>query len=302
MSNQKTIAVLFHETMPPKTFRDYRVYLCSEDWTEWGFDVRFVQGPNADVDADLLIPHIDLSVTPDEYLPLFDRPKMVMNRRVLDIRKSAFSRNLVSPDDDYDGPVIVKTDRNYGGLPERQTVRRLPPARRMPLVARRAARALRQVVRARSLSRLAYADALVPKDYPIYPSKDEVPSHVFANPDLIVEKFLPEFDGRYYYTRSYTFLGSGGITIRVKSECQVVKGSNAMDLEFVPVDESILAARHALGFEFGKFDYVMHDGQAVLIDVNRTPTYGRVISSEARRIINVTLAKGIVQWFPDLEL
>jgi len=36
-----------------------------------------------------------------------------------DIRKSAFSRNLVRPGDGWDGPVIVKSDLNCAGRPER---------------------------------------------------------------------------------------------------------------------------------------------------------------------------------------
>jgi hypothetical protein len=128
-----------------------------------------------------------------------------------------------------------------------------------------------------------------------------VPSCAFSNPDLVVERFLPEKEGRSYYLRSYAFLGSEGLTVRFRSEHPVVKGINSRDPEFVPVHESIVAARHALGLDFGKLDYVMHDGQAVLLDVNSTPTFGRVLSSEMRKKISSRLAKGICQWFPDLS-
>lgn len=299
MRQQKTIAILYHETTPPRTFGDYRIALCAEYWTQWGFDVRYVQGPNADANVDLLINHVDLSVIPDEYVRLFDKANAVMNRNATDIRKSTFSKNLVTADSSYDGPVIVKTDCNYGGLPERQIERRLPFLKRLPLLGPRAARVLRQVARTRSLSRLAYTDALVPKDYPVYQSKNEVPTHIFANPDLVVEKYLPEFDGRYYYIRSHWFLGDGDVTTRLRSESQVVKAGNTSNLEIVQSDPSIVEARHALGFDYGKFDYMMHDGRAVLIDINKTPTYSRVLSSEIRRTINETLARGIRRWLPE---
>ena len=295
MTKRKTVAVLFHESTPPSRFRTYRIWHVAEYWTRWGIDVRFVQGPSADVSADLLIPHIDLSVIPDEYLPLLDRAKMVMNRRIVDIRKTAFSRNLVTPDDDYDGPVIVKTNCNYAGHPERHAFGKPP-------LSRRVAAALRQLARTHSLSKLAYTDALNPNAYPIYPSKRRLPRGVFENPNLVVERFVPEMDGSYYYIRGHYFLGSVDFAMGMRSKCPVIKGANATDLEYVPVDESIIAARHEMGFDCGKFDYVIHDGEAVLLDVNQTPTFGRVFTTEHREEIAARLARGITAWFPDIQI
>jgi hypothetical protein len=39
----------------------------------------------------------------------------------------------------------------------------------------------------------------------------------------------------------------------------------------VDPDPAIVSIREELGADFGKFDYVMHDGRAVLIDANKTP-------------------------------
>ena len=36
----------------------------------------------------------------------------------------------------------------------------------------------------------------------------------------------------------------------------------------------IVALRQRLGFDFGKFDYVLHQGRSYLLDVNRTPAFG----------------------------
>ena len=47
----------------------------------------------------------------------------VVNRRVTDISKRRISTNLVGPHDTYSGPVILKTDRNFGGLPQMQVTR-----------------------------------------------------------------------------------------------------------------------------------------------------------------------------------
>ena len=39
------------------------------------------------------------------------------------------------------------------------------------------------------------------------------------------------------------------------------------------------AFREANGFDFGKFDYVEHDGRPILLDINKTPT---IVSSRAK--------------------
>ena len=94
-------------------------------------------------------------------------------------------------------------------------------------------------------------------------------------------------------------MGSEGLAVRTKSEHPVVKGAGGTDLEFVPVAESILAMRHELGFDYGKFDYVIHEGEAVLLDINATPTFGRAYAPDVRRKIAAQLAKGIGYWFPN---
>jgi hypothetical protein len=79
----------------------------------------------------------------------------------------------------------------------------------------------------------------------------------------------------------------------------VVKGASGTDLDFVPVDDAIVTARNELGFDYGKFDYVIHDGEAVLLDINTTPTFGKAYSPEVRSKIVTQLAKGVSKWFPD---
>ena len=300
MNEGASIAILFHETTPPNKFCSYRIWRLAKRWTQWGIDVQFVQGPDARIKADLVIPHIDLSVRPEAYRQLLYSRSMVANRNVTDIRKRSFSRNLVSLDDEYDGPVIVKTDSNHGGKPEKHALRRLPIHKRVASTWQQGTRILRRLASTGSLSKLSYAQALSPAKYPVYPSKHLVPSCAFSNPDLVVERFRPEMEGRFYFIRMYEFLGSEGFAIRVRSEHPVVKGTDSPHLEFVPVDESIVALRHALGFDQGKFDYVMHDGKAVLLDVNPTPTFGRGFPQKIREQMWDQLAKGIEQWFPGI--
>ena len=69
--------------------------------------------------ADLILVHVDLSVVPEKYLAFASRYSIVLNGRLPDIRKSVVSTNLVGMRDSWTGPVIAKSDLNYGGRPER---------------------------------------------------------------------------------------------------------------------------------------------------------------------------------------
>jgi hypothetical protein len=77
-----------------------------------------------------------------------------------------------------------------------------------------------------------------------------------------------------------------------------VKGVRSCALEVVPTDDRIVAERTRLGLDYGKLDYVLHAGEAVLLDVNPTPTFGRVYPPELRRAIAAELAGGIARWLP----
>ena len=68
--------------------------------------------------ADLVLLHVNLSVVPDEYLELASRYPIVVNGKAKDIRKSTYSTLRVTRDDPYAGPVIVKSNLNYAGVPE----------------------------------------------------------------------------------------------------------------------------------------------------------------------------------------
>ena len=91
-----TIAVVFHATASAARMRAYRIWHCAQTWAQMGIDVRVVNGPAVPPGVDLVIPHVDLSLLPPEYRRLLDAPGIVLNRRVVDIRRRSFSRNLVS--------------------------------------------------------------------------------------------------------------------------------------------------------------------------------------------------------------
>jgi hypothetical protein len=50
-----------------------------------------------------------------------------------------------------------------------------------------------------------------------------------------------------------------------------VKVGSAIAHESAQVADALRAERARLGFDYGKFDFISHDGRPILFDVNRTP-------------------------------
>ncbi|HVJ22075.1 MAG TPA: hypothetical protein VM686_42005 [Polyangiaceae bacterium] len=239
----RTIAILMHERQAAVK-RDYLVDMFADFWREDGHRVVYLQGVKEFVPADVLIVHIDLSVVPDEYLEFARRYPAVLNGDVKDIRKSTYSRLLLHRGDAYEKPVIVKSNLNYAGLPER-VLGLAPPQGSNP--------------RFRS-----------PLDYRIYPGLQAVPAWIFDDPDLVVERFLPEFSGGEYHMRAMGFLGDSYSCLQMTSKFPIVNGSSIIRVAEVEPHPDIIAIKRATRFDYGKFDYVIHEGQAYLLDMNKT--------------------------------
>jgi len=248
----------------------YLLRLMVKAWEDAGATVVILHGPNDFVPADIIIPHLDLTITPPAYHALLQRYPVAINRRLIDISKATISSNLVSRGDAYGGEVIVNTNCNYGGVPESRLKPR-PPARS---TRRRILDKLSSMLRGRRAAEdraWRSIDSIKSGDYPIFPSLAAVPAGVFANKNLVVEKFLPEHSGSDYCLRYCYFFGDRHINFLLRSKERVVKGSNAFSCDETPAPPEIFSIRRRLGLDYGKLDYVMRDGQVVLFDVNRTP-------------------------------
>lgn len=230
-------------------------------WAEWGHRPRVFVGPPRKRWGDLAIMHVDCSVVPPEYLDLVGSYPIVVNGNQRDNRKRAVSRHLVRPGDGWQGPVVVKSDFNFGGIPEwrqNETAIRMcePPPHRT---------------------------ARVTKNYRIYESAREVPDRVWRRSDLVVERFLAEADERGYWLRTWIFFGDRERCNRSLSPNPIVKGRDVVIREPVPVPEEMRAERERLGFDYGKFDFVMHEGRPILLDANRTPGTAANLAAEFAR-------------------
>jgi hypothetical protein len=189
---------------------------------------------------------------------MFEPGMPVLNGRALDISKRLVSRSLVLPEDGYAGQVIVKTDDNCHGIPK------------WPWTPTHdAAVSFRSQV---TLANWRSMRALPLQTYPILKSKNDVPDWVWSRPELVVERFIPEMEGDLYVLRLWVFLGQREFAIKVYGRNPIVKSGDIERYEYIDeVPENLRRERQRLGFDFGKFDYVMHDGRAILLDANKTP-------------------------------
>lgn len=255
------------------------VRLC-DVWEQRGHHVSVTSAPY--VDADCVLLHIDTTKIKPELIPATPPNALFLNKNVTDISKRRVSRNLVSPMADYDGPVIVKTNDNYYGLPV------VPRTRR-----HRAILALRKTVRSKTWR---YLRMLLQKSYPILKNKSEVPGWVWRRDDIVVERYMAEMDDGLYVLRIWVFMGTREYGVKLYARSPIVKGNDIVRYEYLTeVPDKLRQERKRLGFDFGKFDYVLENGVAQLLDANATPTIyaGR---EPSRNLLN--LADALSDMFP----
>jgi hypothetical protein len=187
--------------------------------------------------------------------------------------------------------VIIKTDLNSGGLPEKRLSSKMYLLRALSAKLRGAISSKQKQV---SPGSSAWADVkyLSASNYPVFPSLQDVPEEIFENKNLVVEKFLPEVQDGCYCVRYYHFLGDQGVSELFRSKQEIVKGSDSGEFLEGPVPPELHAIRQRLGMDYGKIDYVLRDGKVVVLDVNRTPgIYGK---GKLVQTISGILATGIL--------
>ncbi|HKY93743.1 MAG TPA: hypothetical protein VJL84_00500, partial [Kiloniellales bacterium] len=170
-----SVAILTHQQqgLPPKS---HLGYILRDSWTPQGRKVAVHQGLKPPPAADIGFLHIDLTRTPQDYVALAGAYERVVNRGCTDISKRRVSRNLLGPGDAYDGPVLVKTDRNHGGVPERRLALALGGRRER----------LRE--HARRLLPPSWSGRLPQDRYLLLERRSQVPDWVWRTPGLVVER------------------------------------------------------------------------------------------------------------------
>jgi hypothetical protein len=237
---KRRIVVLSHE----RETETHAIQLIADFWRADGLEVVFVSGLDRFVPADVAIVHVDLSVVPGEYLDFARQYPVVLNGGVRDIRKATFSAARVTRDCDYAGSVIVKSNVNYAGCPERRLGVR---------------------------TGCGADEFQTPSDYRIYRSVSHVPERFFEGEDFIVERFIPEHEDGRYHMRAFHCLGHSYTCVRGASADPIVNGSTMVGTERIEPHPELFELQRELRIDYGKLDYVVHDGAVSLLDVNKTP-------------------------------
>ncbi|HEY9778467.1 MAG TPA: hypothetical protein V6C81_32210 [Planktothrix sp.] len=275
------IAIIAHEH---DEFVERQFYLreLARAWQDNGLDVGMYIRPSTKARADIAILHVNLTLVPPEYAEFAQSFPITLNVRTTDISKRTISANILQRDSNYDGPVIVKGNENYGGTPEMRLEGLLEKAAVAALPHR---------------SPQATHKRLSTYDYYVVDALDKVSEDVWANPYLVVEKFLPEREGDAYVMRTWHFLGDAGFHTKLYGHSPIIKSKACFKREPIPEPppDELLEARQKLGFDYGKFDYAIHDGKFVLYDVNRTPTLGGIAPELIKDNLGI-LQRGIYKY------
>jgi len=247
--SQSSVAILFSEHEEPE---QYVISRLARYWREDGIAVHYLRGTRDFVPADVLFLHVDLSVLPAEVTSFAQRYPVVINQHVRDIRKRTFSTLMVSRHGGYDGPVIVKSNFNFGGSPES---------------GKHPSRAHRLYHRAR---RVYFRLLTGSWAYRIYSSPRHVPAPIWCDPNLLVERFVPERVGQEYAVRTYHCFGERESFYLLTSPEPIVKSGPATRMHPLEPDPRLREYRRKLKLDYGKIDYVLADGEPVVLDLNKT--------------------------------
>lgn len=283
VDRRATIAILTHADQglrPGATL----ARIADEHWSPRGHRILVHRGLGAPPPADIAVQHVDLTYVPKPYLALARHYPKTINAMVADISKRAISTDLLAEDDDYRGAVMVKTNLNHAGMPER--------------LLRQKARGLRGAL-------LRLADRVLPCDwfgnlpndqYLVFDSKEAVPRWVWRSRHLVVQPLHVERRGELYAMHQWYFLGERDCVSTFLSSTPVVKLATVVERLPLHTDvpDEIRRRRAELQFDYGKFDYVISDGRPILLDANRTPDEGTEFPTIPRvRDICAALAGGL---------
>jgi hypothetical protein len=266
------IAVLWHARQPRDRLQEYAIGHMADVWRADGHDVVNMFGTRDALPADVVLLHVDLSVVPQGYLDFAAQYPIALNTRVHDIRKRVYSQLRVRRGDAYDGPVIVKTQRNHGGRPE-QKLRPLQWLRdeATPLQRRRARKRIKEEL-----------------PYQVFDRLSDVPLRYFVERRWIVERFLPEREGERHYIHHLYVFGRQFTSHRMSAVGPIVAGPK-VEVEDVEPHPKAFAFVEQMCLDYGKVDYVVHDDEAFLLDVNKTigaitfPVNPNLVAARVRR-------------------
>jgi hypothetical protein len=257
------IAIHTHPLAPFQPIK-YMVRELIPHWHAMGIATAIVPAAVAVKSAHLAMNHVDSTRPLADFTSLGSHYPRLLNSEVGSIEKRVISQHLVTRGDGYDGPVVVKTNGNFGGQLDYQLERAQHPVRSL-------SRAVRD--------RLPWMfnTQIAGKKYRIFESARDVPAAVWWNDDFVVERLLCERDGDLFVLRSWFFFGDQNMVLVNHSTQPIVHRSTVVSRTvYETPPREMLEMRARLGFDFGKFDFTIVNGVAHLLDANKTPTVGNL--------------------------
>lgn len=284
----------------------YLIHPVMKEWEARGIRVTICDDVKSAKSADVCFVHVDRSVVPSDYIELAGQYPYSINRKITDIRKRAYSRNLVRHGDGFEGPVIVKSSLNFAGVPERgRTVSRLLAI----------GGGFHRTFTSLASPRIPFQQPSIAykHHYRVFDKRSMLPAGWLDRDDIVVERFLPERYGDQYVLREWYFLGDKEYFHCEISEKPIFTRGKACPKMAAPPPEAIRQVRRELRVDYGKIDYAIDcDGTPVLFDVNKTiglpPPYSERARSVAANLADgltslVTLsARGVQITHPDIKL
>jgi len=264
LDRPRRLAIL-HSRSTPRGARHHMISQIESHLNALGVETVHLYGTRQFEPADAIFVHVDLSVVPERVRRFAAKYPMQINAGARDIRKTSFADGLLERWNAYDAPVIVKSDLNYGGVPEffeRGLLDRL-------------VRKLGRVLTGKPAPKIASKS-----DYRIFPTLAAVPPELFGD-GTVVQKLLLEKDGEKNLLREYIFLGRLHYENIERSSSEIITEDEHVSCEpFVP-HPRLLNLRHRMKLDYGKIDYVMIDGEPFIFDANKTMGLGNKSGTEA---------------------
>ena len=201
--------------------------------------------------------HVDLTELPTDYRTVDGQYTNCVNGQALSISRLLYSRVRLSRGAQWSGPVIVKTVLNFHGWPElRFSIHRT----------------LSGKVRHRLTKLFApnYESHRCPA-YVVYPTLDAVPDEMWNDARLMVERFIPGHMEPPITKHRWDFFYDVEMHLRSRHDALLCPASAVIDIEPLgPVPESVAAVRRMLHLDYGAIDYFVADGEAFVVDANKT--------------------------------
>ena len=277
-TNARRVLVLLHAAPAGALTPSYRLWHLVETWRHAGHEVVLHAGTAPLPDPrpfDLVVPHIDATLRPPRYAAWLHARPRVINRACVDLSKREVSDAHLAGNSAYDGPMLVKTQANYGGVPERRLLGRPHSTRDVP----------------RDWGRVTW---LPPMRYLLVASRDALPPGIEGNPALSLERFVPERSGESYAVRTWTFAGEAESCVRHVSGDAIVKPSaSGPPPQACAVPDHVRQARSRLGLDYGKIDFVLAQGRPWVLDATATPGL-RDGAGAKQGAVNDALAAGLL--------